>query len=362
MRLLITGGGTGGHVYPLLAVLESLAAEHAIEIQTDVRFIGRGGSIEERLAGQAGIPFIPLRVRGLRTLAPWSLARNLWLMSRAETEAGKLVRTFKPDAVLATGGYVSAPGIYAAAQQGVPVVIYLPDLEPGLAIRTMSRWAKCVAISFEEVKRHFAPGKAVVTGYPVRRSFLEATREKGREHFQIPPRGNLVTVFGGSTGAHSINEAIRNNLSALLDVTQVIHVTGKQDEAEMQAARESLPAYKQAGYHVYGYLDEDMPLALAAADLVVARAGAATLGEFPAVGVASVLVPYPYAGKHQEKNADFLVSHGAAVKVQDRELRTTLLPALKYLLENREQREHLTNGARALAQPEAASNIAKLLK
>ena len=202
----------------------------------------------------------------------------------------------------------------------------------------------------------------MVTGYPVRRSFLEATREQGREHFQIPPRGNLVTVFGGSTGAHSINEAVRNNLSSLLDVTQVIHVTGKQDQAEMEAARESLPAFMKAGYRIYGYLDQDMPLALAAADLIVARAGAATLGEFPAVGVPSVLVPYPYAGKHQEKNAEFLVSHGAAVKVQDRELGTTLLPALKYLLENREQREHLANGARALAEPNAAKNIANLLK
>ncbi len=164
MRLLITGGGTGGHVYPLLAVLQKLVADHALDLSTDVRYVGRDESIEQRLAGEARIPFTPIDVRGMRTLAPWTLAANFALMVNAARRADAVIREFRPTALLATGGYVSAPAIYAAARQKVPVVIYLPDLEPGLAIRTMARWARCVAVSFDEVQSHFPPGKAIVTG------------------------------------------------------------------------------------------------------------------------------------------------------------------------------------------------------
>jgi UDP-N-acetylglucosamine--N-acetylmuramyl-(pentapeptide) pyrophosphoryl-undecaprenol N-acetylglucosamine transferase len=349
-------------VYPLLAVLQSLVAARAVEIKNDVRYVGRAGSIEERLAAQAGIPFVPLRVAGLHTLSPGTLARNLSLMVGAETQVRRLVRKFKPQAVLATGGYVSAPAIWAAARTQVPVVIYLPDLEPGWAIRTLARWAECVAVSFDEVLAHFPPGKAVVTGYPVRAEFQHATRAEGRARFKLDPEQNVLTVFGGSQGAHSINEAVRAHLSDLLELTQIIHISGRQDEAMLQGHCATLGAEQAARYRLYGYVDEEMPLALAAADLVVARAGAATLGEFPTIGVPSILIPYPFAGKHQEKNADFLVSHGAAVKLDDARLGLELAPTVTRLLRDRAQLERMTAAARALAKPDAAGNIANLLK
>ncbi len=360
MRLLITGGGTGGHVYPLLAVLQKLVAGRALDLSTEVRYVGRGGSIEERLAAGAGIAFTPIDVRGMRTLAPWTLARNLGLMASAERKAAAVIRDFKPTALLATGGYVSAPVIYAAAQQGVPVVIYLPDLEPGWAIRTMARWARCVAVSFEQVVSHFAQGKAVVTGYPVREEFYQATRAKGRAQLGLGD-GKVVTIFGGSTGAHSINQAVQANLPVLLELAEVVHISGRQDETMMQAAAEALAPPLKARYHHYAYMDAEMPLALAAADLAVARAGAATLGEFPAVGVPSVLVPYPFAGKHQDKNANFLVERNAASKLDDADLGSKLVPLIESLLRDRERLASLATGARALARPDAADNIARLL-
>ncbi len=362
MRLLITGGGTGGHVYPLLAVLQSLAADHAVELKTDVRYLGRAGSIEERLAANAGIPFIPLRVGGLRTLAPWTLARNLTLMVTATKQARQVMTKFKPQVILATGGYVSVPAIWAASQTKTPVVIYLPDLEPGWAIRTMSRWAECVAVSFEEVRKYFTPGKAVVTGYPVRADFHRATQGEGRAHFQLDPTQNVITIFGGSQGAHSINEAVRENLGELLKLTQLIHISGRQDEAMMQGHRAGLSAEEDARYRLFGYMDQEMPFGLAAADLVIARAGAATLGEFPAVGKPSILVPYPFAGHHQEKNAAYLVSHGAAVVVNDADLGMQLVPTVTRLLQDRAQLEKMAEAARALSRPDAAKNIANLLK
>lgn len=362
MRLLITGGGTGGHVYPLFAVLQSLVAEHALVIANDARYLGRAEGFEARLAAKAGIPFVPLRVGGLRALAPWTFARNLALMPHALLQAQKLLAEFKPQAVLATGGYVSAPAIWAAVRARTPIVIYLPDLEPGWAIRLMSRWATCVAVSFDEVQEYFPRDKVVVMGYPVRTEFQQVTKLAGRTHFQLDVTQNVTTIFGGSQGAHSINEAVRANLRELLEYTQVIHVSGRQDEPVLQSFRTALSEEQKARYHLYAYLDEEMSLALAAADLVVARAGAATLGEFPAVGVPSILVPYPFAGRHQDKNADFMVSRGAALKLADAHLATKLVLTVTRLMQDGIQLETMARAARRLAQPHAAKNIANLLK
>lgn len=298
----------------------------------------------------------------MRTLAPWTLGRNLLLMASAVRAVEQVLREFAPTAVLATGGYVSAPAIYAAGRRGIPVVIYLPDLEPGWAIRTLSRWARCVAVSFDEVRKYFSAGKAVVTGYPVRTEFYKVTRSEGCVGLNLDPDQRVVTIFGGSQGAHSINRTVSASLQELLAFTQIVHISGRQDEAMMQSARAMLPSNLAERYHLFVYMDEEMPLALAAANLVVARAGAATLGEFPAVGAPSILVPYPFAGRHQEKNADFLVGRGAAYKLDDSQLGTDLAPTLAKFLHDQPRLGQMAANARAIARPDAASQIAQLLK
>jgi UDP-N-acetylglucosamine--N-acetylmuramyl-(pentapeptide) pyrophosphoryl-undecaprenol N-acetylglucosamine transferase len=254
-----------------------------------------------------------------------------------------------------TGGYVSVPVTLAARLAGVPILIYLPDMQPGLAIKFLARLADRVAVTAPSATDYFKPDQAVVTGYPVRRGLFDLgfDRESGS-----PP---VLLIFGGSQGAHSINQAVCKDIEELLEEAQVIHVSGQRDADWTQARRASLPERLRARYHLHPYLHEEMVDALLAADLVVSRAGASTLGEFPAVGLAAVLVPYPHAGAHQWDNAHYLIKAGAAIAVADADLRTALAPAVLDLLADSSRRAAMRQAARTLAQPDAAQRIGELL-
>jgi len=317
--------------------------------------------VEERLARRAQVAFQSIEVGGVRGLAPWTAARNLWRMYQSVGRVRAIIRSFKPTAIFVTGGYVSAPVIWAGAAERIPRVIYLPDLEPGWAIRATARWATRVAVSFPEVEKYFARGQVVATGYPVRAEFFNVDKTNARKKFGLDPNARTVTIFGGSTGAHHINQAAVAHLDALARLAQIVHLTGRTDEAWVNEAAARLPDDLRARVRVFGYLDEELPHALAAAEIVVARAGAATLGEFPALGLPAVLVPYPYAGKHQERNARFLVDRGAAIQIDDAALSDELIPALTRLFDAPEQLKTMSAAMRALAQPRAAANIAALL-
>ncbi len=290
------------------------------------------------------------------------MAANLIKLVRGFVAARRIVRAFASDVVFVTGGYVCTPVALAAWLQRVPVLIYLPDLEPGLAIRTLSRLATRVAVSFPEAGQFFSKDKVFVSGYPVREAFLKADKATAREIFQLDSHTPTLAVFGGSRGARSINRAVSAVLEPLLDTCQVIHISGRLDAAKMNARQEGLSPALKKRYRLFPYLHEEMPLALAAADLVVARAGAATLGEFPALGLPSILVPYPYAGAHQEINAQFMVRHGAAVRVSNAELTDRLLPTVQELLGDQDKLVHMGQRARELARPDAAQRIAQEIR
>jgi UDP-N-acetylglucosamine--N-acetylmuramyl-(pentapeptide) pyrophosphoryl-undecaprenol N-acetylglucosamine transferase len=290
------------------------------------------------------------------------VARNLFKMMAGFAQSLGIVRDFAPDVALVTGGYVCTPVAVAAWLFRVPLLVLLPDLQPGLAIRALSRLATRVSVSFPEVAKCFAKGKVVVAGYPVRAQFFAADRGGARKAFGLEEGLKTVTVFGGSRGAHSINTALSQCLERLLEVCQVIHICGQLDAERMMERRAQLPERLRSRYRAYPYLHGEMPIALAAADLVVARAGAATLGEFPALGLPSILVPYPYAGQHQEPNADYLVSRGAAVRIADAELGEKLLPTILGLLGDEEALAGMGARARALARPDAAQRIVEELQ
>lgn len=343
-------------------MLQRLAAAPAHPLtNSDILYIGRADSTEERIASDLQIPFAGIQVGGLRSMGAFTQARNVLQMAQASGVASKAIAHFKPNIVLATGGYVSAPVLWAAWRQKIPIVIELPDLEPGWAIKATWRLSKQVAVSFDEVLSHFARGRAAVTGYPVRAEFFQATREQGRAHFQLDPNFPVVTVFGGSQGAHALNEAVRANLPALLNETQIIHISGTRDKMQLDSARVLLETRLQARYKVFDYLKDDMPLALAAADVVVARAGAATLGEFPAVGVPSILVPGLFAEGHQSKNADFLETRGAAIKLTEQNLAGEFVSTMTGLLRDSTRLNPMRTAAKNLAQPDAAKRISELL-
>ncbi|MBI5303110.1 MAG: undecaprenyldiphospho-muramoylpentapeptide beta-N-acetylglucosaminyltransferase [Chloroflexi bacterium] len=358
MRLLISGGGTGGHVYPALTVADAMRNRARVELM----YLGRADSVESRLAERTGIPFRAMETGQVRGMSPWIAARSLWRMYRSVGTVRAFIREFQPNAVFVTGGYVSAPVIWASAAEKIPSVIYLPDLEPGWAIRATARWATRVAVSFPQVEKHFARGKAVVTGYPVRSAFFQVNRNQARAKFQLDAHAPTVAIFGGSSGAHHINQAVVANLDALARIAQVIHLTGRADESWVGEQVVKLPDALRQRVRAFGYLDDDVPDALGAADVVVARAGAATLGEFPALGLPAILVPGPYAGLHQERNADFLVTRGAARKINDAALKDELLPMLKQLFAVPEKLNAMRDAMHALAQPRAAENLADLLR
>jgi UDP-N-acetylglucosamine--N-acetylmuramyl-(pentapeptide) pyrophosphoryl-undecaprenol N-acetylglucosamine transferase len=244
----------------------------------------------------------------------------------------------------------------------MPILVYLPDIEPGLAVRVLSRLAQRVAVSVEESLRYFPVRKTAVTGYPVRSELFTTDKGEAQKALDLEEGLKTLLVFGGSRGARSINLALSKVLDRLLDVCQIVHICGRLDAHWVEAQRAGLPARLRVRYRAYAYLHEEMALALAAADLVVARAGAATLGELPALGLPSILVPYPYAGRHQELNANYLVSRGAAVKIDDANLEGQLLLMVMELLGNEELLIQMGERARSLARPEAAQRIADELR
>ncbi len=377
---MISGGGTGGHVYPALAVAERLPPSDAI------CYVGSVGGVEEELVGRAGLSFRAISAGGLRGLAPWRVILNLVRLARGTVQASRIVGDFDPDVVFVTGGYVCVPVVLSAWRQRRPILIYLPDIVPGLAIRFLARFAARVAVSFSPSQAFFnrskvghrgrrekkgfpsvfsvAEEKVVVSGYPVRSAFFTADRQAAREALGLERDRKTVTVFGGSRGAHSLNLALEAILERLLEDCQVIHLCGLPDAERVEKRGQALSEAVRRRYKAYPYLhqDEEMVNALAAADLVVARAGASTLGELPALGLPGILVPYPYAGRHQADNADYLARHGAALVIEDADLGEKLLPTIIHLLEDDQKRSEMSRLARALAQPQAAERIAALLR
>ncbi len=356
IRVLMSGGGTGGHVYPALSVLDALR-ELVGEENIQILYVGHRRGVEATLVPRRGVPLRTIPGGQVRGQSPWTLTRNLVLEARGYVQARRIVREFQPHVGFITGGWVTVPVAVALRRAGVPFVIYLPDVSPGLAIRTLQRLAQSVTVTVEEAATYF-PGKAVVTGYPVRKAVLEARRDQAREQLGLPQEDRVVLVFGGSRGARSINRAVVAHAQALLSLAHVVHMTGSLDYGWVSAAARELPSDLRARYHVYEYLHEEMPLALAAADVVVSRAGASVLGEFPARGLPAVLVPYPHAGRHQERNARYLVDRGAAVLVDDEHLGRDLVPTLRGLLEDEVRRRRMADAARSAFRANGARNIA----
>jgi UDP-N-acetylglucosamine--N-acetylmuramyl-(pentapeptide) pyrophosphoryl-undecaprenol N-acetylglucosamine transferase len=358
MFLWMAGGGTGGHVYPGLAVLEALRGLGPV----DVLYVGGQGSVEERLAARAGLPFAGIPAGGLHGLAPWRAARNLVKLALGFFAALRLGRRRRPDVLFVTGGYASVPVALAAWALRVPILLYLPDIEPGLAVRFIARLATRIGVTVEDSRAFLPACKVVVTGYPVRPEFAGIERAAARAALGLPDGEPVLLVFGGSTGARSINQAVVENVEGLLEVAHVVHISGERDWPWVAARADILPAPARGRYHPSPYLHgAAMGQALAAADLAVCRAGASTLGELPYFGLPAVLVPYPYAWRYQRVNAEWLASRGAAVILEDARLKEELVPTVRSLLGDSARLSEMRERARALARPDAAGHLAQLL-
>jgi UDP-N-acetylglucosamine--N-acetylmuramyl-(pentapeptide) pyrophosphoryl-undecaprenol N-acetylglucosamine transferase len=353
--VVLAGGGTGGHVYPALATADALRA--AVEV--DLLYVGIRGRMDERIVQEAGIRFEAVEAGPLRTRSPLQALRSLWHLVVGTVQSWRILGRVKPAAVFATGGYASVPVGVAARARRRPVVVYLPDVRPGWAVKLLARLATRIATTTERSLEALPRDKAVVTGYPVRPAFWTANRDTARRAFGLPADVPVLLVSGASQGARRLNEAVADQLDALLAVSHVLHFTGQADEPGMRRRREALPEHIRSRYEVMGYCN-DMAGAMAAADLALMRAGASTLGELPAAGLPAILVPGVYEGWDQTPNARFLEERGAAVVVGNDSL-DNVAPLVQQLLSNKERLDAMSNAARLLARPDAADRIARLV-
>ena len=355
MRLLICAGGTGGGVYPALTVLQASGNE-----ANPVLWVGGEKGMEAELVTRLNIPFTGIPAAGVHGVGLRALPGNLVRLLRGMLASRRILKDFCPDVILFTGGYVAGP--MALAARHYPSLLYVPDIEPGLALKLLARFADCIAVTAEDSRAYFGRAKRlVVTGYPTRPELAAWTRESGRQKLGLNHDRPVLLVFGGSKGARSINQALLTAFPALLPHVQIVHISGQLDWDEVDAARRALPFALQAHYHPFPYLHEEMGAALASADLALSRAGAASLGEYPLFGLPAILVPYPHAWRYQKVNADYLVHHGAAQIIEDQQLPQAMTSTVLNLLQDPNRLESMRQAMLSLARPQAASAIASLL-
>jgi UDP-N-acetylglucosamine--N-acetylmuramyl-(pentapeptide) pyrophosphoryl-undecaprenol N-acetylglucosamine transferase len=339
----------------------------------ELLWAGSPDGVEREIVSAAAIPYREIQTGQLRGKNPLTALANAGKMVVGVRQSLHLIDEFKPHVCLVTGGYVCTPVAIACRLRRVPVLVYLPDMTPGLAIRWLSLLATRVAVSFPEVGAYFG-SKSVVTGYPVRAELLEAAadRELARQRlgkslgiaWQMDDAGDplpLVLVFGGSRGSLSINKAIWTALPELLPHCQILHILGTRDWPLYQKDPPTLPTHLVRRYHPVAYLHDEMSLALASADLVVARAGASTLAEFPLAQLPAILVPLPIAGNHQLPNARKLADVGGAEIIEDAALDRELAPLILDLLQDEQRRLKMGAAMATLAHPDAAQNLAQEL-
>ena len=314
--------------------------------------------METRLVERNGIPFRAIPAAGVHGIGLRTLPRNLWQLGRGVFASRRILREFKPDVLFFTGGYVAVP--MALAGWKVPSLLYVPDIEPGLALNTLARFADRIAVTAQDSFRYFShPGRISLTGYPTRSDLSGWTRQAARRKLGLTEGSPVLLVSGGSKGARSINNAVLANLPALVEMAQVIHITGDLDWPVVEAKMKELTQAQSARYHAFPYLHEEMGAALAAADLALSRAGASTLGEYPLFGLPAILVPYPHAWRYQKVNAEYLVRHAAAVMLEDAKLSDQILTTVNNLLGDPQRLASMRLAMQSLSHPEAATQIGR---
>jgi UDP-N-acetylglucosamine--N-acetylmuramyl-(pentapeptide) pyrophosphoryl-undecaprenol N-acetylglucosamine transferase len=361
VKVVLTGGGTGGHIYPALSVARCLSED-------EVLYVGTADGPEATIVPRAGVPFrsVPSRKLSRRPTpgAVLALGVSAWGIVRA---AG-LLRGWKPDVVLGTGGYASAGVMFAAALLRIPTVVHEANVIPGRVNRLLARLCTRVAITYRDSAACFPSGKTVLTGMPVRPDLLQADPGRARTTYRLDVNLPTLLVCGGSGGAQTLNRGVVEALPQLGSLSgegpqalrlQVVHQTGKAHyDSVLQAAGGYLPPF----YHPVAYV-EDMPSLLAAGTIIVCRGGSSTLAEVTAVGLPAIVVPYPYAvADHQTYNARSLAEAGAAVMVKDGEFTgDRLVREVRALLSDAARLEAMRAASRSQGRPDAAQRVADLL-
>jgi len=357
--VLLVGGGTGGHISPLLAVAEAL---RGMDREVRLQFIGGRRGREAELVPEAGIPFHAVPMSSLRDPdSRLGLLGALVGVPLAYVDALFQLLRRRPAALMTSGGAIAIPVVLAARTLRVPVYLWAGDALPGRASRLLARFCTKIGVTFEQARQNFPSRRAAVTGTPIRSSLLRWTRESARTAMGVPSDASLVVVTGGSQGSERVNEAVFGSLARLLRTTYVLHVTGQAHFAKAEARERALPEDQRARYLTRAYLRDEMGAVLAAADLVIARAGSSSIAEPLAFGTPLVLVPYGAAMEgHQEANARAAVEFGAALIIRESQLDPVRLTAeVLGLLGDRARLGRMAEGARKAGRRDAAAVIAR---
>lgn len=360
MNLLISGGGTGGHIYPGIAIAQGMLE---IAPETQLFYVGKKGGLEESIVQNSGLPirFYGISAQGMSRKISLSIFKTMYRTFIGFKEASRILKETHPQVVFGTGGYVSASTLFAAQLKEIPTVILEQNLVPGLTNKFLGKRADAIALSFAETKPYFPEQNTEVTGTPVRLNLQNLNQAESRKFFKLEPDRTTLLVFGGSQGAAAINRAVVGMVQELEQrkiSVQVILQTGKKNYEETVEKTKSF----KSNLVVLPYID-DMAKAYAAADLVISRAGAISIAETTVCGLPAILIPYPYAtANHQEKNARVLEQHGAAKVILESELTgSKLAESIAELIDQPERLTTMAENSRKLGKPQATFEICNLI-
>ena len=359
MRIIVSGGGTGGHIYPAVTIANQIKEKQP---DAEIIFVGTREGLECEIVPRYGYPIEFIEVAGFQRKLSLDTIKSAFKLLAGLIDALKLIRKIKPDLVVGTGGYVCGPVLFLAALQGIPTCIQEQNAMPGVTNKILAHFVKKVFLGYQEAGKYFGGNsEKIFTGNPIRKEILEVSRATAIEKFKLDPAKKTILVSGGSRGARSINDAmalVETSLAGRSDV-QVIHITGETGYEKFIGQVEK-KVLMSDNIKVFRYM-HDMPLALAAADLAIFRSGAIGLAELMARGIPSILVPYPYAtANHQEHNARAVEGAGAAVVILDKELTgEILLKQIESLLADDSKLQKMKDAAKALGRPEATEDIAR---
>jgi UDP-N-acetylglucosamine--N-acetylmuramyl-(pentapeptide) pyrophosphoryl-undecaprenol N-acetylglucosamine transferase len=359
-KILISGGGTGGHIFPAIAIAQALKKKVP---GCDILFVGAKGKMEMEKVPQAGFPVVGLWISGLQRSLSWKNLMFPFKLIFSMAKAGKIIRRFKPDVVVGVGGYASGPTLKMAARRNIPVVLQEQNSFPGITNKWLARDANRICVAYDGLERWFPAEKIIKTGNPVRSEVvnIEGKKTEAYGYFELEKDRPVVLVVGGSQGARSINESISANLAGLATAgLQLIWQTGKlyTGQAQQDIAQQT-PTDIRKRFKVHEFITR-MDLAYAAADLVVSRAGAIAISELSAVAKPCLLIPLPTAAEdHQTKNARALADNDAAVFLADKDARERLGEAISGLITNEEKRNSLAKNITTFAVLDSADHIAE---
>lgn len=359
MKIAVSGGGTGGHIYPALALIREIQKK---DKNVEFLYIGTEKGLESKLVPRENIPFKSIHITGFKRKISFENVKTVLRFLKGVSDSKKMLKEFKPDVVIGTGGYVCGPVVYAAAKMGIPTIVHEQNSVPGLTNKFLSRYVDKIAICFEEAREYFPEQKVVLTGNPRASEVLGQDGIRGRLSSGLKLKVPTVLIFGGSRGAKPINEAVVKSLTELSGKPyQVLYVTGDVHFEEVQKEVELVGNPDNV---IIKPFIHNMPEVLAGIDLTVSRAGATTLAELTSLGIPSILIPSPYVtDNHQEKNARALSEHGAARLLLEKDLTgPKLVENIDQILGNEEKLANMKKAARKLGIPDAAQRLYHLME